>query len=87
MSKDKEHKKSSSTITSKDHKDKDKKSNLGSLEEDDDFEEFPCEEWGVDKEDPDDLQVWEEDWDDDDVEDDFSNQLKAELAKHGHVKK
>jgi len=85
MSKDKDQKKVASATATKEEKDK--KSNLGALEEDDDFEEFPTEEWGKESEDPDDLQVWEEDWDDDDVEDDFSNQLKTELAKHGHAKK
>uniref|UniRef100_A0A2K6L8L4 26S proteasome complex subunit SEM1 n=2 Tax=Rhinopithecus TaxID=542827 RepID=A0A2K6L8L4_RHIBE len=41
---------------------------LGLLEEDDEFEEFPAEDW--------------DNWDDDNVEDDFSNQLRAELEKH-----
>ncbi|CAD7675844.1 unnamed protein product [Nyctereutes procyonoides] len=27
--------------------------------------------------------VWKDNWDDDNVEDDFSNQLQAELEKHG----
>merc|ERR1711978_36305 len=66
---------------------KEKKSNLGALEEDDDFEEFPTEDWTVEDENADDMHVWEDDWDDDDVEDDFSQQLRSELAKHGHVKK
>uniref|UniRef100_A0A2K6L8P3 26S proteasome complex subunit SEM1 n=2 Tax=Rhinopithecus TaxID=542827 RepID=A0A2K6L8P3_RHIBE len=43
---------------------------LGLLEEDDEFEEFPAEDW--------------DNWDDDNVEDDFSNQLRAELEKHGY---
>ncbi|CAI9156483.1 unnamed protein product [Rangifer tarandus platyrhynchus] len=54
---------------------------LGLLEEDDKFEEFPAEDWaGLDE----DAHVWEDNWDDDNVEDDFSNQLRAELEKHGY---
>ncbi|XP_038248396.1 26S proteasome complex subunit SEM1 isoform X1 [Dermochelys coriacea] len=73
---------------------------LGLLEEDDEFEEFPAEEakigviqqssssphtenWaGLDEDE--DAHVWEDNWDDDNVEDDFSNQLRAELEKHGY---
>ncbi|KAJ7086149.1 DSS1/SEM1 family-domain-containing protein [Mycena belliarum] len=67
---------------------------LGVLEEDDEFEEFPSADWddgqtdlahlggaapgsaksGGDK-------LWEDNWDDDDIEDDFSVQLRNELAK------
>ncbi|XP_070995521.1 26S proteasome complex subunit SEM1-like [Oncorhynchus clarkii lewisi] len=55
---------------------------LGLLEEDDEFEEFPAEDWtGLDEDE--DGHVWEDNWDDDNVEDDFSNQLRAELEKHG----
>uniref|UniRef100_UPI00358DE63B 26S proteasome complex subunit SEM1-like n=2 Tax=Myxine glutinosa TaxID=7769 RepID=UPI00358DE63B len=55
---------------------------LGLLEEDDEFDEFPAEDWiGLDDED---THVWEDNWDDDNVEDDFSQQLRAELEKHGH---
>ncbi|KAF8517686.1 DSS1/SEM1 family-domain-containing protein [Hysterangium stoloniferum] len=68
-------------------------SQLGALEEDDEFEEFPAQDWddsetnlahlngnGVtvasDK-------LWEDNWDDDDIEDEFSVQLRNELAKTG----
>ncbi|CAH3180454.1 unnamed protein product [Porites lobata] len=61
-----------------------KKTDLGLLEEDDEFEEFPTEEWTAGDEDQADIHVWEDNWDDDTVEDDFSNQLRAELEKHGH---
>ncbi|KAJ7638125.1 DSS1/SEM1 family-domain-containing protein, partial [Mycena rosella] len=67
---------------------------LGVLEEDDEFEEFPVADWddaqtdlahlggaapgsaksGGDK-------LWEDNWDDDDIEDEFSVQLRNELAK------
>lgn len=51
---------------------------LGLLEEDDEFEEFPAEEWdeAKDEEEEDKVNVWEDNWDDDQVEDDFSVQLK-----------
>jgi len=67
---------------------------LGVLEEDDEFEEFAVADWddsatdlahlsgaapggaksGGDK-------LWEDNWDDDDIEDEFSVQLRNELAK------
>ena len=67
---------------------------LGLLEEDDEFEEFPAEglwrkvrhftrcfnvfvsEWDGKQEDQADVNVWEDNWDDDAVEDDFSVQLR-----------
>lgn len=59
------------------------------LEEDDEFEDFPVDTW------PDDVTIravldeknkhgerlWEEDWDDVEVEDDFTKELKAELER------
>ncbi|CAG0888614.1 unnamed protein product [Darwinula stevensoni] len=59
------------------------KVDLGLLEEDDEFEEFPAEDWTEKDEDEEDLNVWEDNWDDDNVEDDFSQQLKEELEKKG----
>jgi len=71
---------------------------LGLLEQDDEFEEFPAEglifskdlfrstlfyyeyliflEWDSKDEDQTDINVWEDNWDDDVVEDDFSVQLR-----------
>ncbi|KAF2401400.1 hypothetical protein EJ06DRAFT_581542 [Trichodelitschia bisporula] len=53
------------------------------LGEDDEFEDFPVEDWA--EEDtglPSGKQhLWEESWDDDDTTDDFSKQLKEELKK------
>lgn len=40
--------------------------------EDDDFEEFPAEDWQTKEEN---FPVWEDNWDDDDVEEDFHQQL------------
>lgn len=75
-----------------------KSEDLGLLEEDDEFEEFPAE--GDDyqslccrisnlfmlnlldfrvADDVEEPNVWEDNWDDDNVEDDFSQQLKAHL--------
>ena len=56
---------------------------LGLLEEDDDFEEFPSEKWDKNEEDTTDVNVWEANWDDDNVEDDFSIQLRSELKVQG----
>lgn len=43
--------------------------------EDDDFEEFPTEDWQTKEES---FPVWEDNWDDDDVEEDFHQQLMAQ---------
>merc|ERR1711915_856787 len=43
--------------------------------------EFPADEWSGDEEDSEDVNVWEDNWDEDTVEDDFSKQLRAELEK------
>ncbi|OAX43125.1 hypothetical protein K503DRAFT_732187 [Rhizopogon vinicolor AM-OR11-026] len=69
---------------------------LGVLEEDDEFEEFEVADWadsdtdiahlggaapGVAKSAGD--KLWEDNWDDDDIEDEFSVQLRNELSKTG----
>ncbi|KAJ2838109.1 hypothetical protein FBU31_000992 [Coemansia sp. 'formosensis'] len=54
---------------------------MGALEEDDEFEEFEVEDWNEDAEDKEDVTLWDDNWDDDDLEDDFSKQLRAELEK------
>ncbi|OQO04931.1 hypothetical protein B0A48_07949 [Cryoendolithus antarcticus] len=54
------------------------------LEEDDEFEDFPVEDWAKEEEvgaQAASTHLWEESWDDDDTSDDFSVQLKAELEK------
>ncbi|KIW91035.1 uncharacterized protein Z519_07929 [Cladophialophora bantiana CBS 173.52] len=53
------------------------------LEEDDEFEDFPVEDWSQeDAEVPGGTtHLWEESWDDDDENEDFSKQLKEELKK------
>lgn len=54
------------------------------LEEDDEFEDFPVDSKWTGNQDsqinPNSL--WEEDWEDDDNGDEFSNKLKAELEKN-----
>lgn len=54
---------------------------MGALEEDDEFEEFEAEDWSEEMEDKEDLTLWDDNWDDDDMEDDFSKQLRVELDK------
>jgi len=53
------------------------------LEEDDEFEDFPSEDWTEENTDlpTGNNHLWEESWDDDDTNDDFSAQLKEELKK------
>ncbi|XP_055357062.1 26S proteasome complex subunit SEM1-like [Paramacrobiotus metropolitanus] len=53
------------------------------LDDDDDFEEFPQEDWGKADENKDDEKAtaWSEKWDDDELEDEFSKKLQAELEK------
>ncbi|KAH8727503.1 DSS1/SEM1 family-domain-containing protein [Phaeosphaeriaceae sp. PMI808] len=55
------------------------------LEEDDEFEDFPVEDWTEEE-----TQIpngnahlWEESWDDDDTNEDFAVQLRDELKKLG----
>lgn len=63
---------------------------LGLLEEEDHFEEFPTEDWDTQDENTSDVNVWEDNWDDDTVEDDFSVQLskinrKRSLTRSPHA--
>ncbi|EFN53521.1 hypothetical protein CHLNCDRAFT_136604 [Chlorella variabilis] len=49
--------------------------------EEDEFEEFEVEDWDSRQEDPKNQHLWEQDWDDDNIADDFSQRLKAELVR------
>jgi 26 proteasome complex subunit DSS1 len=73
---------------------KDAQPHLGVLEEDDEFEEFEVADWDDSQTDLAHLggaapgaaksggnKLWEDNWDDDDIEDEFSVQLRNELAK------
>ncbi|KAL3480242.1 DSS1/SEM1 family-domain-containing protein [Aspergillus californicus] len=59
------------------------------LEEDDEFEDFPVEDWSENETEQasgstangNSVHLWEESWDDDDAAEDFSKQLKEELKK------
>ncbi|KAJ5939602.1 hypothetical protein N7466_002736 [Penicillium verhagenii] len=56
------------------------------LEEDDEFEDFPVEDWSQEEAEQSTANegnehLWEESWDDDDAAEDFSKQLKEELKK------
>ncbi|KAJ6023143.1 hypothetical protein N7499_008465 [Penicillium canescens] len=59
------------------------------LEEDDEFEDFPVEDWPQEEAEPTSgstanggsEHLWEESWDDDDAAEDFSKQLQEELKK------
>jgi len=55
----------------------------GILEEDDEFEDFPVEDWTQEEAEvpAGNTHLWEESWDDDDENEDFSKQLKEELKK------
>jgi len=74
--------------------DEDTQPTLGVLEEDDEFEEFAVADWDDSQTDLAHLggnapgaaksggdKLWEDNWDDDDIEDEFSVQLRNELAK------
>ncbi|KAI4342547.1 hypothetical protein MLD38_027164 [Melastoma candidum] len=57
------------------------------FEDDDEFEEFEInEEWEEKEEAGEVTQQWEDDWDDDDVTDDFSLQLRRELESNEEKK-
>ncbi|KAL3420684.1 hypothetical protein PVAG01_07129 [Phlyctema vagabunda] len=57
---------------------KDPKGPTAALEEDDEFEDFPVENWAQEETEVpgDNTHLWEESWDDDDTSEDFSAQLK-----------
>jgi len=59
------------------------------LEEDDEFEDFPAEDWTEESSDlpSGNTHLWEESWDDDDTNEDFAQQLKEELKKTEASKK
>ncbi|EMR09493.1 hypothetical protein PNEG_02082 [Pneumocystis murina B123] len=60
-----------------------KKIDINTLDDDDEFEDFQAEDWteadtdlGISKD-----KLWDDNWDDDDIEDSFSISLRAELQK------
>jgi len=62
-----------------------KKLDLDLLEEDDEFEEFPTDDWDIRQEDQTDIQVWEDSWDDDNTDSDFARTLRSELESQGNI--
>lgn len=62
---------------------KDTQKPTAALEEDDEFEDFPVEDWPQEEAEVPggNTHLWEESWDDDDTSEDFSKQLKEELEK------
>lgn len=64
-----------------------KKEQLDLLQEDDEFEEFETDDWDIRKEDQTDIKVWEDNWDDDNVDSDFAKHLRQELENQGLVEK
>ena len=51
------------------------------LEEDDEFEDFAEPNWTASAEDGADTQLWQDDWDDEDIDNEFCQQLRAELQR------
>jgi len=54
---------------------------LDMLEEDDEFEEFDTEKWTPGEEEPEDMKLWGENWDDEDVDETFVEQLRNEIKR------
>ncbi|KAI6656782.1 hypothetical protein LOD99_16085 [Oopsacas minuta] len=57
---------------------------IGLIEDDDEFDEFPSENWdqrGIDQEDD---QLWQNEWDANEPQDSFFSQLRAQLENMGH---
>lgn len=56
---------------------------IKTLEEDDEFEDFPEDTEWSNEANPQlsSANLWEEDWDDDDIQDEFSKKLREELKK------
>ena len=50
-------------------------------QEDDEFEEFEEQEWTVEDRDAEDTTMWQDGWEDDEDDDQFTQHLRAELAK------
>lgn len=73
------------TTTSASNQPQDQKTELGLLEEDDEFEEFEAEDWNESAKESEETEknLWEDNWDDDNIEDDFTIQLRNELEKRG----
>ena len=58
------------------------KAAIEAIEEDDEFEEFEPAHWAAGEEVSEDTQQWQDNWDADDMDDDFTKNLREELAKN-----
>jgi 26 proteasome complex subunit DSS1 len=75
-------KKDASTEASKGkEEDSASKSLMEAIEEDDEFEEFSKAHWAANEEEAEDVQQWQDNWDDA-MDDDFTKNLREELAKN-----
>ncbi|WOO83342.1 26S proteasome complex subunit SEM1 [Vanrija pseudolonga] len=86
MAEQKNDKKPEETPAAAPAQEKKKLPQLGALEDDDEFEDFPASEQTTTVADtlataPGTEQLWEDNWDDDDVEDDFQKQLRQAIAE------
>lgn len=57
-----------------------KQKNLA-IEEDDELEEFEQEDWNEQMEDEADVALWEEDWEEEDPNEEFTRHLREQLTK------
>ena len=55
---------------------------MEAIEEDDEFEEFEPAHWAAGEEVSEDTQQWQDNWDVDDMDDDFTKNLREELTKN-----
>ncbi|KAJ3299419.1 hypothetical protein HK104_009021 [Borealophlyctis nickersoniae] len=53
---------------------------MSSIEDDDEFEDFSVEDWTEADEDREDSELWQDNWDDEDLDDEFSRQLRIGFA-------
>lgn len=54
---------------------------MEAIEEDDEFEEFEPAHWAAGEEVSEDTQQWQDNWDVDDMDDDFTKNLREELSR------
>ncbi|KAI1320862.1 DSS1/SEM1 family-domain-containing protein [Xylariaceae sp. FL0255] len=82
--------KSTTPTDAKTEKQPTQQKSAAALEEDDEFEDFPVEDWPAEETESaaqtatgngTTSHLWEESWDDDDTSDDFSAQLREEIKK------
>ena len=58
------------------------KAAIEAIEEDDEFEEFKPAHWAAGEEVAEDTQQWQDNWDADDMDDDFTKSLREELTRN-----